>query len=64
MLLPKPCHPNQPNVRDPYGRSANVFIGVSGPGTLQAKHLRRMAPKSIVFALANPTLYRWTESVT
>ena len=36
-------------------RGANVFIGVSGPGTLQAKHLRRMAPKSIVFALANPT---------
>jgi len=36
-------------------RDANVFIGVSGPGTLQAKHLRRMAPKSIVFALANPT---------
>jgi len=35
-------------------RGANVFIGVSGPGTLQAKHLRRMAPKSIVFALANP----------
>ena len=36
-------------------RGANVFIGVSGPGTLQAKHLRRMAPKSIVFALTNPT---------
>ena len=36
-------------------RGANVFIGVSGPGTLQAKHLRGMAPKSIVFALANPT---------
>jgi hypothetical protein len=36
-------------------RDANVFIGVSGPGTLQAKHLRRMAPKAIVFALANPT---------
>ena len=36
-------------------RGANVFIGVSGPGTLQAKQLRRMAPKAIVFALANPT---------
>ncbi len=36
-------------------RDANVFIGVSGPGTLQAKHLRRMAPRPIVFALANPT---------
>ena len=36
-------------------REANVFIGVSGPGLLQAKDLKRMAPKSIVFALANPT---------
>ena len=36
-------------------RGANVFIGVSGPGILQAKHLKRMAPRSIVFALANPT---------
>jgi malate dehydrogenase (oxaloacetate-decarboxylating) len=35
-------------------RGANVFIGVSGPGTLEAKHLRVMAPKPIVFALANP----------
>ena len=36
-------------------RDANVFIGVSGPGLLQAKQLKRMAPKPIVFALANPT---------
>jgi malate dehydrogenase (oxaloacetate-decarboxylating) len=36
-------------------RDAHVFIGVSGPGTLEAKHLRRMAPKPIIFALANPT---------
>jgi malate dehydrogenase (oxaloacetate-decarboxylating) len=36
-------------------RDANVFIGVSGPGRLQAKHLKRMAAKPIVFALANPT---------
>jgi len=36
-------------------RDANVFIGVSGPGTLQARDLRRMGPKPIVFALANPT---------
>ncbi|HXR08307.1 MAG TPA: NAD-dependent malic enzyme, partial [Candidatus Acidoferrum sp.] len=36
-------------------REANVFIGVSGPGLLQAKDLKRMAAKSIVFALANPT---------
>ena len=36
-------------------RDANVFVGVSGPGTLEAKHLRRMAARPIVFALANPT---------
>ena len=36
-------------------RGANVFIGVSGPGILQTKHLKRMARRSIVFALANPT---------
>jgi malate dehydrogenase (oxaloacetate-decarboxylating) len=41
-------------IQDALG-GANVFIGVSGPGTLQAKQLRRMAPKAIVFALANPT---------
>ena len=34
---------------------ANVFIGVSGPGTLHAKALKRMARKPFVFALANPT---------
>ena len=34
---------------------ANVFIGVSGQGILQAKHLKRMARKPFVFAMANPT---------
>jgi malate dehydrogenase (oxaloacetate-decarboxylating) len=34
---------------------ANVFIGVSGRGLLKARHLRRMARKPIVFAMANPT---------
>src|SRR5204862_5123520 len=27
----------------------------SGPGTIQARYLRRMAAKPIIFALANPT---------
>jgi len=36
-------------------RGANVFIGVSGPGILEVKDLKRMAPRSIIFALANPT---------
>ncbi len=35
-------------------RGANVFVGVSGPGIVEAKDLKRMAPKPIVFALANP----------
>ncbi len=36
-------------------RDANVFIGVSASGILQARDLRRMAGRPIVFALANPT---------
>ena len=36
-------------------RGANVFIGVSGPGTVELRDLKRMARKPIVFALANPT---------
>ncbi len=36
-------------------RGANVFIGVSGPNTVHLHQLKRMAPRPIVFALANPT---------
>lgn len=36
-------------------KNANVFIGVSGPGLVTVRTLRRMAPKPMVFALANPT---------
>ncbi len=36
-------------------RGAHVFIGVSGPGTIEARHLKRMAAKPVIFALANPT---------
>jgi len=36
-------------------RKADVFIGVSGPGLVTARSLRRMAPRPMVFALANPT---------
>jgi malate dehydrogenase (oxaloacetate-decarboxylating) len=52
---------NQTNPRKVTGhcadalRGANVFIGVSGPGTVEARQLRRMASKPIIFALANPT---------
>lgn len=35
-------------------RGADAFIGVSGKGLLKAEHVRSMAPRGIVFALANP----------
>lgn len=34
---------------------ADVLIGVSGPNLAQASHIRLMASKAIVFAMANPT---------
>jgi malate dehydrogenase (oxaloacetate-decarboxylating) len=34
---------------------ADVFVGVSGPGAVSAEAIGRMAPGSIVFAMANPT---------
>jgi malate dehydrogenase (oxaloacetate-decarboxylating) len=34
---------------------ADVFIGVSVPGAISAEGVRRMAPRAIVFAMANPT---------
>jgi malate dehydrogenase (oxaloacetate-decarboxylating)(NADP+) len=33
---------------------ADVFLGVSGPGTLRQADVQQMAPQPIVFALANP----------
>jgi len=33
---------------------ADVFIGVSGKGLLKSEHIASMAPRGIVFALANP----------
>lgn len=33
---------------------ADVVIGVSGPGVITAEMVRSMAPKAIVFAMANP----------
>jgi malate dehydrogenase (oxaloacetate-decarboxylating) len=34
---------------------ANLFIGVSGPGIVTPRDIKRMAKDAIVFALANPT---------
>ncbi len=36
-------------------KGADAVIGVSGPGLMQADHVRLMADQAIVFALANPT---------
>ncbi len=35
-------------------RGANIFIGLSGPDLLSVEMVKSMAPKPIVFALANP----------
>ena len=35
-------------------KKADVLVGVSGPGLVHAKSIRLMAPKPIIFALANP----------
>ena len=34
---------------------ANIFIGVSKPGVLTERMIRAMAPKPIIFVMANPT---------
>ncbi len=36
-------------------KGADVFIGLSAPGTLTAEMVGSMAPKPIIFAMANPT---------
>jgi malate dehydrogenase (oxaloacetate-decarboxylating) len=35
-------------------QGADVFIGLSGKGVLHTDHIRSMAPRGIVFAMANP----------
>jgi malate dehydrogenase (oxaloacetate-decarboxylating) len=36
-------------------KDCDVFLGLSGPGTVKPKWLKRMAKNAIVFAMANPT---------
>ena len=36
-------------------KGADVFLGLSAPGVLGIEHLKQMAEKPIVFAMANPT---------
>jgi malate dehydrogenase (oxaloacetate-decarboxylating) len=51
------AHSNPRGLRGPLSqivRGADLFVGVSGPGTLTADDIRTMAHDPIVFALANP----------
>jgi malate dehydrogenase (oxaloacetate-decarboxylating) len=41
------------NIKDAL-EGADLFLGLSGPGTIEAKDLSRMAKDAIVFAMANP----------
>jgi malate dehydrogenase (oxaloacetate-decarboxylating)(NADP+) len=36
-------------------KDADLFLGLSGPGVLTAEMVAKMAPRPIIFALANPT---------
>jgi len=36
-------------------KNADVFLGLSGPGIVDGDMVKTMAPKAIVFAMANPT---------
>jgi malate dehydrogenase (oxaloacetate-decarboxylating) len=50
-------HTEPPGPGAPLGRAlagADVFIGVSGPGTLDEDDVAGMAGDAVVFALANP----------
>ena len=42
------------NVHDAL-EGADLFLGLSGPGTIEAKDLKKMNKDAIVFAMANPT---------
>jgi malate dehydrogenase (oxaloacetate-decarboxylating) len=50
-------HTNPKGLRGSVGDAlvgADVFIGLSGPGVVSAKHIKSMARDAIVFAMANP----------
>lgn len=36
-------------------KNADAFVGISGPGLLPPAYIKSMAPRPVVFALANPT---------
>lgn len=50
-------HMNPRRVKGPVGTAlagADVFLGLSGPGAVSSRDLRRMARDAVVFAMANP----------
>ena len=48
------AQPGGPRSLDEVIDGADLFLGLSGPNVLKPDMLRRMAPRPIVFALANP----------
>ncbi len=49
------AQPGGPRTLDDVIDGADLFLGLSGPGVLTQDMVGRMAPKPIIFALANPT---------
>ncbi len=49
------CATNCPTNLAEVIKKADILIGVSGPNTVTADMVKSMAPKAIVFAMANPT---------
>jgi len=50
-------HTNPEGISGPLAEiiaDADLFLGVSGPGTLKVEDVQRMADRAIVFAMANP----------
>ena len=44
-------------------KGADVFIGLSGPDTVAKEDIAAMAPKPLIFAMANPVPEIWPEEV-
>ena len=44
-------------------KGADVFIGLSGPDSVSKEDIAKMAPKPLIFAMANPVPEIWPEEV-
>ncbi|MEP4198591.1 MAG: NADP-dependent malic enzyme [Aliishimia sp.] len=49
------AQPSDKRTLDDVIEGADMFLGLSGPGVMTQEHVRQMASKPIIFALANPT---------